>query len=120
MTTNATRLHATLHVASLRAAIDYYTTRLGFRLAFTWPPTDSPPNFAGVKLGEVEVFLSEGAPSPDGIALNFVVEDVDELFALHRDNGVVVDWEPGDREYGLRDYAVRDLDGYLLIFGQDI
>ena len=115
----ATRLHATLQVADLRAALDYYTTRLGFDVSFTWPP-DSEPHFAGVRLGEIETFLMLGMPSPAGITLNFIVDDADALFELHQRNGVEVVFEPADREYGLRDYRVRDLDGYELTFGHYI
>ena len=116
---HAERLHATIPVADLRAALEYYTTRLGFELAFTWPP-DGEPDFAGVNLGEVQIFLSLGKPNPDGVALNFVVGNVDELYERHRAAGVTIDVEPADRDYGLRDYAVRDRDGYRLIFGQYI
>lgn len=114
----AERLHATLQVADLWAALDFYTTRLGFAISFTWP--DADPHFAGVKLGEVETFLMTGTPGPAGITLNFIVDDADALFAHQQANGVTVDWAPADREYGLRDFQVRDLDGYALRFGHYI
>jgi len=37
--------HATLSVTDIPAAVDFYTKKLGFWLAFTW---GDPPNFAGV------------------------------------------------------------------------
>jgi len=40
--------HASLSVSDVRAAADFYTTRLGFRLGFTW---GDPPTIAGVDLG---------------------------------------------------------------------
>jgi catechol 2,3-dioxygenase-like lactoylglutathione lyase family enzyme len=50
-TIECTQLHAGLSVPDLRAAIDFYVTRLGFFEAFTW---GEPPVFAGVNLGSPE------------------------------------------------------------------
>jgi catechol 2,3-dioxygenase-like lactoylglutathione lyase family enzyme len=111
------RLHPGLAVTDLMATVEFYTSKLGFTLGFTW---GDPPGFAGVNLGEVQVFLSTGTPSPQGADVFFVVGDADELYAFHRANGVEVVEEIGDREYGLRDYAVRDPNGYRLAFGHYI
>jgi hypothetical protein len=75
---------------------------------------------AGVNLGSVQIFLEQGTPSPAGLSVYFVVGDADELFAYHRDGGVDVAVPPGDRDYGLRDYTVRDPWGYRLTFGHPI
>lgn len=111
------RLHATLYVEDILAAVDFYTKKLGFSLGFTW---EDPPTFAGVNLGEVQIFLGQGTPNPKGCMVNFVVGDADELFEFQRANGVEVVYEPGDRPYGLRDYTVKDLHGYPLSFGHYI
>lgn len=108
------RFHATLYTADVLAAVDFYTGKLGFKLGFTW---EDPPTFAGVNLGEVQVFLAQGTPDPRGCDLRFVVGDADELHDFHRARGVEIVDPPGDRPYGLRDYTVRDLNGYLLGFG---
>jgi hypothetical protein len=42
----------------------------------------------------------------------FVVGDADALYAFHRANRVDIVEAPHDRPYKLRDYTVRDLDGY--------
>jgi catechol 2,3-dioxygenase-like lactoylglutathione lyase family enzyme len=112
------RHHTTLQVADVRAAVDFYTTRLGFTLGFTWG--GDPPTFAGVKLGEVQIFLARGTPDPRGCSVQFVVGDADALYEFHRAGGVEVVVEPGDRDYGLRDYSIRDLYGYELGFGHYI
>lgn len=108
------RLHATFEVADLAAAIDFYTQKLGFRLGFTW---GEPPTFAGVSLGEVQLFLALGTPRPAGASVQFVVGDADALFEFQHAQGVEVVEPPGDRPYGLRDYSVRDLHGHRLSFG---
>lgn len=109
--------HPTLSVADVRAATEFYTRKLGFTLGFTW---GEPPTIAGVKLGKAQVFLELGTPCPKGCAVYFVVGNADELYEFHRANEVGVLEPPGDRDYGLRDYAVQDLHGYRLAFGHPL
>ena len=106
--------HAILAVPDVRSAIDFYTTKLGFWLAFA---TGEPPTFAGVNLGEVQMFLQLGTPSPQGCSVYFVVSDADELYRFHRSCGVEIIVPPDDRQYGLRDYTIQDSNGYHLTFG---
>jgi hypothetical protein len=49
-----------------------------------------------------------------------MVSDADALYEFHRANGVEVVEEIENREYGIRDYAVKDLYGYRLVFGHYI
>ena len=109
--------HAGLRVTDVLAAVEFYTTKLGFRPGFTW---GDPPTFAGVNLGSVQMFLQQGTPGPAGCEVYFRVGNADELYEFQRANGVEIVEPPGDREYGLRDYSVRDLHGYELSFGHYI
>jgi catechol 2,3-dioxygenase-like lactoylglutathione lyase family enzyme len=113
------RLHPTLPVSDVRAAVEFYTTKLGFQLGFTWPE-NGPPTIAGVNLGDVQVFLEQGTPNPSGMSVYFVVADADALYEAQRANGVEILLDPGDRHYGLRDFRVRDLHAYHLCFGHYI
>ncbi|HMF98100.1 MAG TPA: VOC family protein [Vicinamibacterales bacterium] len=108
------QLHPGLAVSDIGTAVEYYTSTLGFRLAFTW---GEPPTFAGLLLDRVQIFLSHGTPNPGASAVYFMVEDADELFAFHKANGVEVVRPPTDQPYQIRDYIVRDLHGYHLSFG---
>jgi catechol 2,3-dioxygenase-like lactoylglutathione lyase family enzyme len=110
------RQHPILPVADLRAATDFYEKKLGFFTAFTW---GQPPTMAGVNLGHVQVFLEERPPAP-GFGVYFVVDNADTLYEVQRAAGVHILQEPGNREYGFRDYTVRDLDGHSLTFGHRI
>jgi catechol 2,3-dioxygenase-like lactoylglutathione lyase family enzyme len=106
--------HTVLVVSDVRAAVAFYTTRLGF-----WNPLmeGDPPTFAGVNLGNVQIFLEQGTPNPEGCSVYFVVGDADELHDFHKSKGVEIVDAPEDRPYELRDYGVRDLHGYHLRFG---
>jgi catechol 2,3-dioxygenase-like lactoylglutathione lyase family enzyme len=108
------KMHVTLPVSNLAAAVEFYVTKLGFRLGFLW---GEPAFFAGITLGDVEIFLKEDTPAPNAGAVVFMVGDADALYEFHRANGVEVEEEIDDREYGIRDYAVKDLHGYRLVFG---
>lgn len=109
--------HTGIAVRDVPEAVAFYERVLGFELVFTW---GEPVSIAGVRLGEAQIFLESGTPNPAGCNLYFVVGDADELFEFQRAAGVEVVAEPGDRPYGLRDYAVRDLAGYALTFGHYI
>jgi catechol 2,3-dioxygenase-like lactoylglutathione lyase family enzyme len=113
------QVHAGLAVGDLAAALDFYTKKLGFQRAFTW---GEPPTFAGVNLGKVQMFLAMGTPtpSPDTGAVYFLVGDADALYEFHRANGVEIALQIEDRPYGIRDYTVRDLNGYYLVFGHHL
>jgi catechol 2,3-dioxygenase-like lactoylglutathione lyase family enzyme len=106
--------HAILSVGDVQASADFYADRLGFIVAFT---EGDPPRFAGVNLDCVQIFLRKGTPTPLGCSVYFVVGDADELHGYHCGQEVTIVAPPGDRPYGLRDYTVRDLDGYHLTFG---
>jgi catechol 2,3-dioxygenase-like lactoylglutathione lyase family enzyme len=109
--------HASVRVADIQAAVEFYVDRLGFTEGFTW---GEPPTFAGVNLDRVQIFLEQGDAGPRGSSVYFRVGDADALFEFQRSHGVDVTVPPGDREYGLRDYTVRDPDGNQLTFGHGL
>lgn len=111
------QVHPSLSVEDVAAAAEFYTSKLGFSQSFTW---GEPPSMAGVNLGNVQIFLEKGTPSPKGLSVYFVVGNADELYEFHLANGVEVVQPPGDREYGIRDYTVKDLHGYHLGFGHQL
>ncbi|MEA2164075.1 MAG: hypothetical protein QOK37_2202 [Thermoanaerobaculia bacterium] len=69
--------HAALKVSDVAAAAEFYTTKLGFKVAFMF---GDPPNIAGLNLGNVQMFLEQGTPNPKGCSVYFVVGDADALF----------------------------------------
>ena len=106
--------HPILPVDDVRAAVEFYVQRLGFSEDFTH---GEPPTFSGVSLDKVQVFLETGHSPPGGFSVYFVVGNADDLYAFQRANRVSVLQEPEDREWGLRDFTIRDPDGNHLTFG---
>ena len=111
------QIHPVLAAEDVAAATEFYRDKLGFFVAFTY---GDPPTMSGVNIGKVQLFLEKGSPKPESASVFFVVGNADELFAFHKANGVEVVIEPGDREYAIRDYTVRDLNGYELSFGHPL
>lgn len=109
--------HAVLVVRDVAAAVDFYTQKLGFWCPFT---EGDPPHFAGVNLDRVQIFLAQGTPDPEAASVYFLVGDADETYELHRTNGVEIVVPIDDRYYNIRDYTVRDADGYHLRFGHHL
>lgn len=107
--------HPLLLVADLPAALEFYTQKLGFTTAFLW---GEPLTMAGINIGQVSVHLSSGEPRGNSVYFN--VGNADELFAFHHQNGVEIVHEPGDRDYEMRDYAIRDPWGNILAFGHPV
>lgn len=56
-----------------------------------------------------------------GFTLYYAVSDVDEYFKMVKSKGGVnILKEPGDTKYGMCEFAIQDLDGYVLTFGSMI
>jgi len=113
------QIHAGLAVSDIPTAVEFYIKKLGFQQAFTW---GEPPTFAGVNLGNVQIFLQKGTPTPssEAGAVYFIVGNADQLYEFHRATGVEIAQAIDDRPYGVRDYVVRDLHGYYLVFGHHL
>lgn len=108
------QFHPGFLVHDVSAAADYYVNKLGFRLLF------HAPGIAGVDLGGVSLHLMSGIPNPAGCSVYFVIGDADELYEFHKTNGVDIISPLTDQPYELRDYRIRDLNGYELAFGHRI
>jgi uncharacterized glyoxalase superfamily protein PhnB len=111
-----------LRVADLGKAIDWYRQVLGFQVVWR-SPMDGDGENCLLQMGAVELMLSTGAHlgGPPGLTgtLYFNVDGVEELFA-RISNRVQVVWPLEDQEYGTREFGVRDTDGYVLAFAEEL
>ena len=109
------QFHPALSVSDVSAAVEFYVDKLGFTRGST---LGDPPSWANVRLDSVELHFVSGEPrGREGGHVYFVVGSVDDLFATYREAGVEIESEPGDRPHGMRDFSIRDPDGYRLVFG---
>jgi catechol 2,3-dioxygenase-like lactoylglutathione lyase family enzyme len=112
-------------VTDLQASLDYYCDRLGFDRPKLW---GNPPEFAMPQRDGYIIMLKQ-AKDPNDVSPNgpkggywdaYVwITDADGLFSKFDDNGVVFEYEPCiQHEYDMKEFAVRDPDGYIIAFGQ--
>ncbi|NNE66742.1 MAG: glyoxalase [Pyrinomonadaceae bacterium] len=111
-----------LPVDDVRATADYYRDMLGFEISFEW---GDPVTYAVLKRGEsVSVHVVErdddSKPSSVHTALYVFVHDVDKVYYEYRSKGVEIASEIGDREYGMRDFDIKDINGFLLSFSMNL
>lgn len=120
-------------VTDVRRTAEYYRDVLGFEIAGYWDGERVTPDagdgcvFGIVRRDHVEVFLSrseaEGTgpvPMEGGCAAYFRVQGVDALAEEWRIRGAEILDGPDDRVYQQRELAIRDCNGLILVFGEDI
>lgn len=111
-----------LEVKDVKRSEAFYTEKLGFISHGTW---GDPPGFCIVQRGTVTVMLDKSGRDRE-IPLNqywaayVYVDDADALAAEYRAKGLEIVRGPEDMEYGCRDFDIRDPDGHLIAFGQDL
>jgi catechol 2,3-dioxygenase-like lactoylglutathione lyase family enzyme len=107
-----------LPVADLEQTIAFYTGVLGFRIGVLYP--ENRPTFCILDRDNVSL----GFFTPDALRGSVTIGSadlylaVDDVRAVHEElkNSVTIEWGPEVYFYGRREFAVRDPDGYLLIF----
>ena len=109
-------------VADLSASVRYYVEELGFEANVAYQDF-----YSSVRRDGVEIHLKV-AESPAGdrahrrdnnhLDAYFVVDDVRGLFEEFSKSGARIFRALELRPWGVRDFCVEDLDGYILCFGQ--
>jgi len=115
-------------VADVVRAAEYYRDKLGFEIVGYF--FEDPPVFAMVGRNDQIIMLSlmEGGRrggsnrnyKKDALDAYLWTDDVDGLYAEFRQNGADIVSAPQLRIYGMKELEARDLDGYVLCFGQDL
>ena len=108
-----------LPTKDVRAAIDYYVTRLGFALSFQDSPDE--PGYAGVRRDMVGLHLQWHDPSEweavERPSLRFVVPQIEALFEEYKDKGVFhASTAIRETAWGTREFAFFDPDQNGLTF----
>jgi catechol 2,3-dioxygenase-like lactoylglutathione lyase family enzyme len=108
--------HPIVGTRNIQPAIDFYTQRLGFKLAFG--DKANPPNYVGFRRDAVELHMQfQFDHEMAAIRLRFLVEDPDALFREYGERGV--ECSPNgirDTPWGTREFALYDLDRNALVF----
>ena len=108
-------------VVNVPNSLNFYENQLGFTCNFKW---NDPVDYAVVKRGEVSIHLtkidSEEKRNSHRTSIYIFVHDVDVVYQEFIENKVTIHTEIGNREYGMREFDVKDPDGYIIGFGRGI
>jgi uncharacterized glyoxalase superfamily protein PhnB len=108
-----------IHVPHVSATIDWYTG-IGFKLV-RQNGEDGEINWVKLSFGDSEVmFDSGGKPSTDHrreVDLYVLTDDVDALYKRLKDRVQVVE-DLYDAFHGMREFIIRDINGFWVTFGQ--
>lgn len=120
-------------VRDVRSSIDFYRDVLGFELN-AWVENEANPDiydFAMISFDGLVLMLQDAVslqgehPDMKGICIGqsltlfFKVLDVTELYKTLKRKTTIYK-EPYDTFYGTREFCVRDPNGYILTFAQDV
>jgi catechol 2,3-dioxygenase-like lactoylglutathione lyase family enzyme len=112
-----------LEVKDVVVSERFYREKLGFGPGKFF---GEPPTFCILCRDTVTVFLdktrtsSRSTPLNQYWALYVYVDDVDALAAELASRGIALEREIENQDYGCRDFDIRDPDGHLIGFGQQL
>jgi len=121
-----------LVVADMEKSLKFYRDVLGFSVSQT-VPDKAPFIFAWMKRNDAELFLNVNMPPQPGepglyagkpigggtLSLYLVMEGIDELYATVQQQQIPIVIAMHKQFYGMKEFAVHDPDGYLLIFAEE-
>ena len=126
-----TKLTPNLVVHDVQAAIDFYTTVLGFKRAITVP--DAPPYvFASVTAGDIEIFFNDQkavaqdypplAKDPLGgtMTLFLECEGIEEVLRAVEKSGARIVMPLKTQFYGMREFAFIDPQGWTVTMAERV
>ena len=114
-------------VTDVTKAAEHYRDKLGFRIVGYF--FEEPPVFAMVRRDDQIIMLSlvesgrggsNRSHKREAIDAYLWVDDVDALYGELQQSGASIIMPPTLRIYAMKEIEVRDLDGYVLCFGQDV
>lgn len=116
-------------VADVNATVRYYQDNFNFKLANKEGSLDEPLEWAVIKADDVEIFFQKEESlvkelpvlkgKKIGASLTFYikVQDVQSLHDSVKDKVEIVR-DMRETFYGAKEFAVRDLNGYILVFSE--
>ena len=121
MKKNISHLAPILAVRDMSEGLKFYNT-LGFKTDFEW---QDPPTYAvltGSEEAKIHLSLLDAEHRDREInALVYVfAHDVDALYEICKKEGFALISDIGDRDYGMRDFDLKDPFGNQITFGKSL
>ncbi len=106
-----------LPVENVKETAKFYEDKLGFKTTLLW----EDPAYGVVKRGNAAIEFGDKRKAHAGTGVVIVrVADADAIHAEWQEKGIEFVGDLADREYGSRDFRVRDNNGNMLIVGHDL
>ena len=103
-----------LPVADVRETARFYKKKLGFETVGLW----QDPNYGVVRRGQTVLEFGTGRKEFAGSGVCFIhVENADKVHDEWTARDIEFVGDLGDRDYGCRDFRIRDNNGNMLIIG---
>ena len=118
---NAKTVRPMIHVTDVRATVEWYQA-VGFELVLT-NEDDGKIDWALLSFGDGQVMFNAGGEASSAarreVDLYVYTDDVNGLYDKLKDR---VDLHEGihDTFYGMREFIVRDVNGFWVTFGQSL
>lgn len=104
-----------LPVRDIQETIGYYKTELGFVDEWYW---GDPPSDAGCHRDDLSLLFNQNptmAKKIPGFELVMFVDDVDGIYYEFKNNkNIEITSDLKDEPWGIREFTIRDINGYLL------
>ncbi len=106
-----------LPAVNVRDTAEFYEENLGFQIESMW---DNPP-YAVVARDQTIIEFGEGRKkyAGSGVCVIFV-NDVDAVYSEYSGRDIEFVGDIADRDYGSRDFRIRDNNGNVLIFNSPL
>jgi uncharacterized glyoxalase superfamily protein PhnB len=110
-----------IHVPDVRTTMDWYAA-IGFKV-LRENEEDGEVNWAKLSFGNSEIMLDSGGKRSTEqrreVDLYITTDDVDQLYRRLKDRVHLVE-DPHDAFYGMREFIIRDINGFWVTFGQPV
>jgi predicted enzyme related to lactoylglutathione lyase len=103
-----------LHVQDVKGTAAFYRDILGF----SWDFGDE--TYAVAWRDNSAIHFVRDDRNPSGVHLFQWIKDVDAYHQELVTRGADIASAPADKPYGIREFAVSDVNGVAIVFGQDI
>ncbi len=92
----------------------FYQDKLGFEVSLIW----ENPAYGSVRRGDVVIEFGEGRKEFAGSGVCFIhVDNADNIYNELKSKDIEFVGDFGDRDYGSRDFRIKDNNGNTLIIG---
>jgi len=110
-----------IHVPDVKATIEWYTA-IGFKVIQNHEE-NGEVNWAALSFGNSELMLNAGGKASTDhrreVDLYIDTQNVDHLYQHMKDRMEVVE-SPHDTFYGMREFVIRDINGFWVTFGEPL